>query len=623
MAEGNVPAPYACRRIDLKTINIKRIISLICILSIIFTSSSNVFAIEKGTNVQNANTLQALGLFKGTLNGFDLMKTSTRAEGAVMLVRLLGAENIAVTEANKNKHPFTDVPSWANPHVSYLYSRGLTNGIDTYTFGTDNLLTANQYTTMLLRALGYSDKDGDYKWDNSLDYAGSVNLLNQQDISSLKALKNKGLLRDWMVKMSYSGLFTNMKNTDKSLLINLIEQKAISEDKLRSARLIDFKLNEFLNNNGYKEEELRAVWITYLELLKVFEKNKTAGLFQEAIKDMYKEIKDIGLNTVIVQIKPFSDAVYPSNNYPWSYIITGKEGGNPGFDPLKIMIDEAHKQGIRFEAWINPFRVRTATSKVEISNDNIAKVWLNDKSNRVFQIPQGIFYNPASKDVRNLITKGVVEIINNYNVDGIHFDDYFYPSTDLNYDSLEYNQYKKEGGKLSQADWRRENINIFVKGIYSEIKTRKSQVQFGISPQGSFEANYNQQFIDVEKWVSSSNYIDYICPQIYFGYEHEKYPYMQMLEKWDNIIKNDNIRLYIGMAAYKVGREDIWAGKGKEEWINSNKILQKMILDARSKKHYGGFALFRYDNIVQTGSGAFVEQMKEEIEVLKTMLFEK
>lgn len=594
---------------------IKNIIASIGVICILALSFSPINAVEQGQYFGNANTLQALGLFNGTQNGFELTKTSTRAEAAAMLVRLLGGETQAFQEYNNTVHPFTDVSTWANPYINYLYSKGLTKGISETNFGSDNKVTGNEYTTMLLRALGYNDQDGLYKWNESLEYSISVGLLNQQEFTTLKPSAKKALLRDEMVKLSYKSLYTTMMGMDNKILVqNLYEQEAITQKSLDKATQIDKLLAEVFDKT--ENVEMRAVWITYLELQKIFAANKTADAFQQAINTYYENIKGLGLNTVIVQVRPFSDAIYPSNYYPWSYIITGKEGVAPDFDPFQIMVEEAHKQGLKIEAWINPFRIRGSGSKAELSSTNKALPWLSDGSNRVIQIKEGTFYNPASEEVRELITQGVVELVQNYNVDGIHFDDYFYPSTNLEYDSIDFVKYKSLGGMLSQQDWRRENVNLLVSTVYSEIKEENPSVQFGISPQASFEGNYNQQFIDVEKWLANTGYVDYICPQIYFGYKHNKYPYSTMIDKWNNVIKHDSIKLYIGIAAYKIGVEDSWAGNGKMEWVESKKLLQQMVLDARMKEHYDGFIMYRYDYLCKSS----LEQMKEEIDGLKSIL---
>ncbi|WP_058484835.1 glycoside hydrolase family 10 protein [Defluviitalea phaphyphila] len=362
------------------------------------------------------------------------------------------------------------------------------------------------------------------------------------------------------------------------------------------------------------DDEVRAVWISYLDLQNVINKNEID--FELSIEEMFSNIKNAKLNTVIVQVRPFGDALYPSKYFPWSYIITGTEGIAPQFDPFKIMVDKAHEKGLKIEAWINPYRIRN--NNKPISDNNIALKWLTDGSNRVIKIDNGIYYNPASEDVRDLIIKGVMEIVENYDVDGIHFDDYFYPTTDPQFDKVDYEQYKNEGGLLSLEDWRRENVNLLIKEIYKSIKNYDDSIKFGISPQGIIDKNYNTQYIDIYKWLSSSEYIDYICPQIYFGYNHSTYSYDKLINQWNKLIKNNDIKLYIGLAAYKIGREDIYAGKGKYEWIETDNILEKMINDGRINDNYGGFVLFRYD-FLWNPEKHLEEQIHKELDAIKNI----
>lgn len=635
------------------------LLALLLILSILPFSGSKLQALEMGKYIKNAETLKALGLFEGTSKGFELTKNSTRAEAAVMLVRLLGATELALNAKNTEIHPFLDVPAWANPYISYLYSKGLTKGNSITVFGSNDKVTANQYTTMILRALGYNDQQGVFKWDKAVEFANTVGLIDGQELTILKPIANKGLIRDEMARLSYKSLFTNQNNTQTSLLVSLFENKVISTDKIVNAMQIDKNLSyffkeidkEILNENEIgkqteieKEQdlekdidqnietekesenlseasEMRAVWISYIELKSMFASNKTKEAFQTSIRKNFEKVKEYGLGTVIVHVRPFSDAIYPSKYAPWSHIVTGKEGVNPGYDPFQVMVDEAHRQGLKIEAWLNPFRIRSLNSSVGMSSDNQAASWLKDGSNRVIDIKEkGIIYNPGNEEVRTLLIQSVTEILENYDVDGIHFDDYFYPNMSLTYDTFDYNQYKSKGGSLTHKEWRRENINLLVKAVYSKIKAIKPEVQFGISPQGSFEANYEQQYIDVQKWVSNAGYVDYICPQLYYGYLNSKYPYAQVLEDWNNMVTSDTVKLYIGLTVHKVGRNDKFAGvSGANEWITDKEIIKNMVQDARTKSHYSGFMLYRYEFVFDK-TDPFQAQINQEINALESIL---
>lgn len=595
--------------------------TFLMVIMIVVTASSGitlVYGYEEGIYHEKAQILKELGLFKGSDRGFELNRKANRVEGAIMLVRLLGEEKEASKEIYTHAHPFIDVPAWASSYVGYLYKNGLTNGVSPILFGSRNDITPAQYTTMVLRALGYSDEDGDFNINNALDFANKIDILDDNEVSVLKSIGNNNFLRDYIVMVSYNSLYAKIQNQDNSLIYTLVKGGAISGISVEKACKIDNLLRLNLLVEGYLDEgypekeshkngEVRGVWISYLELQTIFP-NKTEGQFKEAIKGMFKNIKEAGLNTVIVQVRPFGDAIYPSEIFPWSYIITGIEGINPGYDPLGIMVEEAHAQGLDFEAWINPYRIRNNTKP--LSADNKALKWLEDGSNKVIKVGNGIYYNPASMDVQRLITDGVIEIIEKYDVDGIHFDDYFYPTTDANFDKVDYERYKLNGGILNLSDWRRENVNQLVRAVYKGIKDNNPGIKFGISPQAIISKSYNEQYTDIYKWLSNPGYVDYICPQIYFGYEHSTYPYDKVVKQWVNLMKNPDIQLYVGLAAYKVGREDSWAGSGKAEWMKATSILQRMIEDGRKEDNYLGFILFRYDSLFNPPSS-----LKEQIDL--------
>lgn len=340
--------------------------------------------------------------------------------------------------------------------------------------------------------------------------------------------------------------------------------------------------------------EMRAVWVSYLDFYSIA-KGKTKAQFTANIDSWFQEFSDYGLNTVYAQVRPYGDTLYPSKLAPWSHTISASktEGEDPGYDPLAIMIQYAKKYNLRFEAWLNPFRIRSSATNVPLSSSNPAKKLLESGDRAVVEHGGAISYNPASSKARQMIVDVVVEIIKNYDVDGIHFDDYFYPTTDKAFDQVDYEAYRNGGGKLSLEDWRRDNVNKLIKGVYSAIKNYDKSIEFGISPQAKMENNYHAQFVDVEKMINESGYIDYVCPQIYFGFENDSMPYSTVLTQWNTLVKGSGKDLYIGLGPYKSGLVDNWAGGGKNEWLDSTDITKRMVEDARKRSEYDGFAIFR------------------------------
>lgn len=358
------------------------------------------------------------------------------------------------------------------------------------------------------------------------------------------------------------------------------------------------------------QSELRAVWLTYINLDSMV-KGKTKAQFTAAVDMAFGNIATFGFNTVFVQVRPFGDALYNSAYFPWSYTLTGIEGQNPGYDPLTIMCALADTHALRIEAWLNPYRVR-AGGKQPLAANNQAKKWIAAGNDGALEWNGGVYYNPGSAAARKLIVNGVKEIVSGYAVDGIHFDDYFYPTTDMAFDAATH---KASGSKLTQADWRRENVNLLVRDVYAAVKAIDPDCLFGISPQGNTKNNYEGQFADTAKWLSNKGYVDYICPQIYYGFDNGTNPYSATVDKWDSMIKVDGIDLYVGIAAYKLGVADQWAGAGKNEWVNTDGILADMVADARGASRYGGVAIYSYDSLFAQSNA----QVKAEKASLKKL----
>lgn len=365
-------------------------------------------------------------------------------------------------------------------------------------------------------------------------------------------------------------------------------------------------------------EEYRAVWISYLELGNMLT-GKTKAQFRSNIAAAYDNAVDLGCNTVIVHVRPFGDALYDSDLFPSSYLITGTEGDTLPFDPLAIMVEEAHSRSLTFEAWLNPYRVRASAGK-PLASHNPAQQFLNQGSSAVYQYNNGVYYNPGSRDAIDLIVDGVREIVQNYDVDAIHFDDYFYATTAASIDSSLYAAYQSGGGNLSLANWRRQNVNTMIREVYAAIKAEDSTVRFGISPQGNTPINYNSLYADVATWLSAGGYVDYICPQIYYGFYNKTCPFETVLNEFENMIRVDSIDLYVGLAAYKIGKEDTYAGtNGKYEWQNNSDMLSRMVRMSREMDHYAGYALYSYSSVV-TPAAAVKDRVSAELAALADIL---
>lgn len=365
--------------------------------------------------------------------------------------------------------------------------------------------------------------------------------------------------------------------------------------------------------------EFRAVWINYNELsMKAYENGGTEADFQAVAAKMCENIRADGLNTVILQVRPFCDAFYPSQYFPWSAYLTGTQGQAVDYDPLAVFLTCAQEQNLAVQAWINPYRVLPSTEWELLSANNPARKWYEaGETENLLLTGEGIYLNPASVEAQTLILNGVRELVENYAVSAIHLDDYFYPTTDYSVDADSYAHYCESGGTLSQDDWRRENVSTFVSALYSTVKAVNPQVQVVISPGGDIERNYTTLYADVARWAREKGFVDMLIPQLYYGFENEKKPFESTAAEWANLQYADGVSLCYGLAAYKCGKEDAYAGTGAEEWTAHTDILKRQVACCRELPHCDGFAFYSYSTIYLQNS---TENAKKEWKNLRNML---
>lgn len=342
-----------------------------------------------------------------------------------------------------------------------------------------------------------------------------------------------------------------------------------------------------------KEFSMQGIWLSCFEMPFMWDEQKVA---EQKIDTLMQTISKQGYNAVFCHVRPYADALYPSKYFPFSKYASVTEGPNPGYDPLKVMLTAAKKYNLQFHAWINPYRVTKAGEGEEsIAQNSIAKTWLTDGSGRAVKTNAGVYFNPASSDVKKLVLNGVKEILNNYTVDGIHFDDYFYPTTDAAFDQKFYENYKNTVNvPLSRDNWRRANVSALVASVYSACKSKG--VTFGISPAGDIslnktDRNFTTLYADIPLWLSTAGYVDYLIPQIYFGYNYpkENARYNNLLNVWMSLPRHNDIKLYAGLGAYKMDE----SCEDAEEWQGDNTLLARQVTDAYSKG-MSGAVVFSY-----------------------------
>lgn len=359
--------------------------------------------------------------------------------------------------------------------------------------------------------------------------------------------------------------------------------------------------------------EMRGVWVSYLDW-NGWAKDE-AG-YKKAMDQTLDLCVQKGLNAVFLQVRPDGDAMYPSQYFPWSKFASGKQGKNPGYDPLAYAVQAAHQRGLQLHAWINPYRITGYLNRYsDLCASNPAIAWAKDgdSSNDRWVLCQNgeYYYNPAIPQVRQLIIDGVKEIVTNYEVDGIHFDDYFYPNLD---DSkaetwFDYPEYQASGASLSVAAWRRNNINELVRGVYSAVKSIRPQALFGISPEGYLQnlRKDTRQFTDVDTWMTQSGYVDYLMPQIYWGFEAKQndqaagYAFANCLNEWVTLKKKGNVKLYVGLALYKTGTDAV-DGNEVPEWQRYHDIMKREVQAGRATGQVSGYCFYDLSSLTRAAA---------------------
>lgn len=343
---------------------------------------------------------------------------------------------------------------------------------------------------------------------------------------------------------------------------------------------------------------------------------------------MLDKAVDLNMNAVFFQVSPEGDALYSSDIVPWSRYLTGTFGANPGFDPLQFAVEEAHKRNLELHAWLNPYRVAMKTDDATKATLNIEKSvykehpdWIRTASNR-------LIVDPGIPGAREWVSDRVMEVVRDYDVDGIHFDDYFY--LDGVEDQSTFEQYN-DGQFWSKADWRRNNTYVLIKDISEKIEAEKPWVKFGISPSGVWAnkkdgypdgsntsaslTHYDKSFADTKKWIEEE-IIDYIAPQVYWSFENKLAPYGELGTWWSNVVSGKDVHLYMGQALYKVNGDT-------DPYFNSPEVVEEFKRQLKfnmAKPEISGSIMFRFKNFYDAGKQDVVGAIKNDLWARKSLI---
>lgn len=373
--------------------------------------------------------------------------------------------------------------------------------------------------------------------------------------------------------------------------------------------ILDWDGNQVVIPKKYHEKPVRAFWVS--NVVNIDMPNQLdLKKYKEKLKEIIETAKNYNINTIFFQVRTNNDAYYKSKLNPTSRYLVGKEGDPLLFDPLDWIVKEAHKNNIELHAWCNPYRVSMANHDkdewLESASDlNLAK---RRKDLLVLDTEGLIILNPAKAEVKQHIIDSMMEIIKNYDVDGIHFDDYFYPYKPLHHEHDDIEEYEKRKDKnQSLDDFRERQVDEVIKGVYDAVKAYNPKLQFGVSPFGVWKTNLSDpngsrnvggvyesgisQHANSYRWVKEG-FIDYIVPQLYWDFAFEKAPFADMTNWWVDLCKGTNVKLYIGHGAYRLGRDGQY--EDKMEIVNQVKYANQF-------KEVQGNIFFTYKTFVQDG----------------------
>jgi uncharacterized lipoprotein YddW (UPF0748 family) len=330
--------------------------------------------------------------------------------------------------------------------------------------------------------------------------------------------------------------------------------------------------------------EFRGVWIATVDNIDW----PSRGMINvDSQKAEYNRQLDMhqqnGMNAVIVQVRPAADAFYPSSYEPWSQWLTGKQGQAPFpyYDPLQFMVEEAHKRGMEFHAWCNPYRANFSISSSSIAPDHITRIhpeWF-------LTYGDAKYFDPANKQAQEFVVKVILDIVQRYDIDAIHMDDYFYPYRIAGKEFPDQVTYSRSGTNLSKPDWRRSNVDSIIRMISRAIKKIKPYCKFGISPFSVWRnknvdkdgsdtqsgvSNYDDLYANILLWLQRG-WIDYVAPQLYLEIGNDKIAYEKILDWWSKHSYGRHI--YIGHGIYRANeRNKAW--KNPDELPNQIKLLR-------------------------------------------------
>jgi uncharacterized lipoprotein YddW (UPF0748 family) len=450
--------------------------------------------------------------------------------------------------------------------------------------------------------------------DKMSDTSRIVDRLVLKGLASKKPSKADKRLVDVEITEKGKKLLAKLdhKNVQMDNILQALSDKELKTlnkllDKMRAMPMVVFLM--MLGMLGFSQSspkyEFRAAWIATVDNIDWPSKK---GLSPEVQRAEFIRLIDMhqrnGLNALIVQIRPATDAFYPSPFEPWSEWLTGTQGKPPSpyYDPLEFMITETHKRNMEFHAWCNPYRANYSIGTSSIAPNHVTRIhpeWF-------LTYGKTKYFDPGNKEAQVFVTEVIRDVVKRYPVDGVHFDDYFYPYRIAGLEFPDAASYKKYGGGMDQAGWRRSNVDSIILKLSNVIKETRPNCKFGISPFGvwrnadkdprgsntkALQTNYDDLYADVLLWLKNG-WIDYVAPQLYWEFGHKAAPYEVLLEWWSKNTYGKHC--YIGLGIHRAGSNTIW---------RDSTLIPRQIKALRETPNIQGAIFFSSKSFIRNPNG--------------------
>ena len=360
---------------------------------------------------------------------------------------------------------------------------------------------------------------------------------------------------------------------------------------------------------------VKGIWLYQYTATSLFRKNgqqRDEAEYRKLVTKICQNLQRDGYNTLYLQVRGHGDSFYPSQFFPPTRYVVADYDSKFVYDPLEIFVEIAHKYKLSIHAWINPYRLLLTNQIESVPDKYKIKQWYkNNNGEYIVAIQERYYANPAYKEVQNLVISGAVEICKKYNVDGIHMDDYFYhKNAKADFDAKAYKEF---GNGRTLQEFRRDNVNDLVKGLYTAVHTVNKDLLFGISPSGNMSLNRGYISADIDTWCTTAGYIDYIAPQVYWSHDYSadfaKFDICST--SWGNLITCNDVKLIIGMGLYRIEnpKEDNLTDPA---WYAKKDNIKRQLEFVYGYDKASGFIMFDYESLYDIYTGEYTACSLEE-----------